>query len=185
MCLNVGVKISHVVSEHIEMSRVSTGKWLHAVCVFWSVELAVSSVSLRRGNEAESVTLKVKLQIAKHRRSGEEGLESHYSCSLASFVRIFKYFFLYLSAIRRIFLFSRLIFRDGWIYARLEFTTDVFFDVIEVKLGGASATWFAKLCIKEIHVAYLYSDKQHYLNLFQLISATLCQQVDDDFHRPN
>lgn len=92
MCLNVGVKISHVVSEHIEMSRVSTGKWLRAVYVFWSVEMAVSSVSLRRGNEAESVTLKVKLQIAKHRRSGEAGLESHYSCSLASFVKLYFFF---------------------------------------------------------------------------------------------
>lgn len=79
----------HVVSEHTEMSCVSTGKWLHAACVFWSMALAVSSVSLRKGNEAESVTLKVKLQIAKHRRSGEAGLESHYNSSLTSFVRFF------------------------------------------------------------------------------------------------
>lgn len=91
-------KISHVVSEHIEMSRVSTGKWLYAAWVFWAVALAMSSVSLRRGNEAESVTLKVKLQIAKHRRSGETGLQSHYSSSLASFVR---FLFLNLSAISR------------------------------------------------------------------------------------
>lgn len=76
-----------MVSEHVEMSRVSTGKWLSAACVFRSMVLDASSVSLRRGNEAESVTLKVKLQIAKHRRSGEAGLESHYSSSLASFVR--------------------------------------------------------------------------------------------------